>query len=86
MQRKYVRKSGSRRYKDYSEEVLLQAVQDCKHDSLQSVSERYKIPLRTLWNKVKGLHKNSCGGKTVLSPEEDDIVQHLLTCTDFGMP
>ena len=87
MPRKYQRKPGTRHYKDYSEETLLQAVRECENDSVKSVSKRYNIPIKTLWSKRKGLHKKTHGGQTILSADEEvEIVQNLLTCPEFEMP
>lgn len=89
MPRKYTRKAGARRYRDYTEETLLHAVNDYNNGggSFRTIAKRYNIPYRTLFNKVKRLHIKSCGGQTILSHEEEtDIVHNLLTCADYGMP
>ncbi|XP_055899500.1 uncharacterized protein LOC129928629 [Biomphalaria glabrata] len=89
MPRIYKRKLGSRKYKDYEEETLLKAIEDCKKPgmSIAEVAKIYKIPHRTLRNKVGGQHSKSHGGQCALpSVLEDVLVKHLSTCADYGMP
>ncbi|GFS06952.1 tigger transposable element-derived protein 2 [Elysia marginata] len=87
MPRNHKRKSGSRRYRDYDEGTLLKAIEDCKSCKIADVAQVYKIPIRTLRNKVNGAHNKSPGRPTALSKEfDDEIAKHLLTCSDFGMP
>ncbi|KAI8784184.1 hypothetical protein BgiBS90_015800 [Biomphalaria glabrata] len=80
MPRIYKRKLGSRKYKDYEEETLLKAIEDCKKPemSIAEVVKIYKIPQRTLRNKVGGQHSKSHGGQCALgflSRHEDLITQ-----------
>ncbi|KAK6987129.1 tigger transposable element-derived protein 2 [Biomphalaria glabrata] len=85
----YKSKLGSRKYKDYEEETLLKAIGDCKKPgmSIAEVAKIYKVPHRTLRNKVGGQHSKSHGGQCALpSVLEDVLVKHLSTCADYGMP
>lgn len=87
MPRTYKKMPGSRNYKNYTEETLLKAVQECKTVPVKDVAEIYGIPIRTLRNKVKGLHTKTVGGQTSLTKElEETILAHVLKCTDYGMP
>ena len=55
--------------------------------SIEDVSKIYNIPIRALRNKVNGRHPKSVGGQAVLSAElEDKILDHILKCSDYGMP
>lgn len=87
MPRDYKRKPGSRQYKNYTEEILLQAFNDTKYNDVRTVAKNYNIPYRTLYNKIGRKHTKSCGGQTVLtSDEENELSDHLITCADYGMP
>ena len=89
MPRKYKRKEGAHRYKDYTDETLKLAVQECVElgKSCADVAEQYKIPIRTLRNKIKGLHSKKHGGQTVFNDrDEQTLVTNLLKCADYGMP
>ncbi|GFO16285.1 tigger transposable element-derived protein 6 [Plakobranchus ocellatus] len=87
MPRTHKRKPGSRNYKNYTEETLLKAVEECKRIPVKKVAEIYGIPIRTLRNTVNGVHTKTVGGQTALSNElEETILAHVLKCIDYGMP
>lgn len=87
MPRDYKRKPGSWQYKNYTEESLLQAINDTKYNDVRTVAKNYNIPYRTLYNKIRRKHTKSCGGQTVLtSDEENELSEYLITCADYGMP
>lgn len=89
MPRTYRRKLGARQYRNYSEEVLSQAIVDVLNGklSVRQAATQYKIPRKTLGNKIAQKHNKKPGGQTVFSvPEEKVILQHILTCADWGMP
>ncbi|GFO19478.1 Zinc finger protein [Plakobranchus ocellatus] len=78
---------GSRNYRDYDEATLLKAIDECKKCPVKDVAQIYKIPIRTLRNKIKGAHNKSPGRPTALIRDfEDMIAKHLLSCSDYGMP
>ncbi|GFS10456.1 hypothetical protein ElyMa_003061200 [Elysia marginata] len=67
---------------------MLYALQDCRHEdvSIADITKNYNIPFRTLWNKMKGHHTKSVGGQTALSAKvEEELVNHLLVCSDYAM-
>ena len=87
VQNKIKRKPGARNYKNYTEETLLKAIEECKKVSIEDVSKIYNIRIRTLRNKVNGRHPKSVDGQAVLSAElGDKILDHTLKCSDYGMP
>lgn len=89
MPRKYRRKLGARHYKDYSCDLLQQALLDIQQNgiSVRAAAEKYKIPRRSLSNKLKAVHQRPAGGQTALTDaEEQDIIRNLLACADWGMP
>lgn len=50
-------------------------------------AERLNIPRRTIENKVKCFHDKKPGCQTSLSyDEEEEIVEQVLVCADWGMP
>lgn len=88
MGRIYVKKLGSRSYKNYSQEQLARAVQAIKRGlGYKEASELFKIPRRTLWNKVTSRHQKTVGAPTALSQvHERQIVDVILTSAEFGSP
>ena len=89
MPRNYKRKLGSRRYRDYSDETSKRALNAIKNKVMtQRQAEAYfKIPIRTLKNKLKGLHQLEVGGQTVLDkPGEEALTQHCIVLSDYGIP
>ncbi|KAF0694493.1 HTH psq-type domain-containing protein, partial [Aphis craccivora] len=65
------KRPGSRPYKNFSNDTLVQAVQDCKNGvSYRKVAEKYGISKSTLQRKVVKKHCQPVGRPTVLS--EDD--------------
>ncbi|KAF4517677.1 hypothetical protein B566_EDAN004971 [Ephemera danica] len=89
MPRHYKREPGKRQYKNYNDATLNQAkenVQDGKL-SLYEASRRYRIPLGTLHNKLKGKHNKQNGGQTALAREEElAIIDSILIAADWGHP
>ena len=88
MGRKYRRKLGARKYKDYSEETLLTAITACKNGmSSRTAEKKFKIPRRTLLNKLNSVHMKKVGHPTALQKDKEEaIVRHLLVCSEWGMP
>ena len=89
MPRQYVRKPGSRTYRNYSTDKLEEAMLEIIEGrlSILQASKEYNIPFGTLHNKLKGKHFGLVGAPTLLSKvEEDRIVQCLQICGDWGYP
>lgn len=88
MPRVYKRKVGSRKYADYTPEALeecLRAVRDGM--SSRMASETYKIPRRTIFYKLKGVHHNNPGYPPVFSNEEERrFVACIHSLSEFGFP
>jgi hypothetical protein len=94
MPRTYERKPGARRYVDYTEQNVLDAIEAVKKGSLKSHAAReYKVPLRTLYEKLRASESNTLkmirkpGGQPVFNQcEEKRFCDNLLACSDFGFP
>ena len=72
----YVRKPGTRRYSDTTEEKLQLAINAVSNGtSVYGAAYTYGIPYGTLYNKVKHLHEKRVGCPTHIPLEvEKDIV------------
>lgn len=89
MPRNYKRKLGSRRYADYTPEALAECVAKIRNGQLtyRKAEEQYKIPLRTLVNKVKGLHSKAPGKPPIFTTEEEStFVKCIIDMSNFGFP
>lgn len=89
MPRKYKRKIGARKYRDYSTDLLEEALTRVVDDgwAIYRAAEHYTIPYGTLYNKYKGLHGKKHGGPTVFTQEEERIIiESATTCGDWGFP
>lgn len=89
MVRKYKRQLGSRRYRDYSEDTLRQAVRAIRDRGISctAASEIFNVPRRTLYNKINNKHQGTVGGQIVLEPtEERHFVDLLLASAEYGFP
>ena len=89
MVRLYSRKPGSRRYKDYTPEVLAQAVNDVENGllSIREASVKYGVSKSTISRKLLHQNEGLPGHPTVFSPhEEEAIVTHVTTVADWGFP
>lgn len=88
MGRVYKRKLGARRYADYTAEQLgacLNAVRAGMSSRL--AAETYKIPRRTICNKLKGVHPNKPGYPQVFTQEEERrFVACIHNLSDYGFP
>ncbi|KAJ8911226.1 hypothetical protein NQ315_014938 [Exocentrus adspersus] len=55
--------------------------------TVKDASETYKIPVRTLYYKIKGCHPCAPGGQQVLSEiEERHLVDVVIACGEYGPP
>lgn len=87
MPRVYKRKVDARKYKNYTEETLQQAVNALMNSSFRKVSKKFDIPVKTLQNKVSKRHSKSVGGQKRLSKEiELLIAKNLTTLTEWKTP
>lgn len=89
MPRTYHRQQGTRRYADYTEDVLQQCLQDVKTGikSQRAASEHYTIPRSTIKNKLKGAFNKPTGRPPVFSTDEEKaFVQHITKLSEFGFP
>ncbi|KAG8184740.1 hypothetical protein JTE90_019339 [Oedothorax gibbosus] len=87
MGRVYVRKSGARKYKQWSEEQMDQALYEIREKkiSLRQASKRYCISRTTLSTKLKDIPVRKPGAPPVFSPkEEQGIASHLKTLVSNG--
>ena len=88
MVKKYKRQLGSRKYKDYSEDAIKEAIQKVKNEmSMNAASKTYKIPIGTLSNKLRGLHEKKVGHPYVFREEEEAaFVAEILEVSRWGFP
>ena len=88
MARKYKRKPGARPYKNYSDEHVINAVRAVKRGmSLRKAEEMYKVPMRTIKNKVDQVHMQKPGRPRILTEkEEKDLIEYAKLCADWGQP
>lgn len=89
MPRNHKRKPATRRYADYTEETLAEALSVIKSKSmsLRETSKKYKISLGTLSRKLKKKNMNKYGRPTVLTEQEEQkIVEGLQVVGEWGFP
>ena len=89
MPRVYQRKRGSRRYIDYLDGTLDDALDAVKKGrrSMRDAAVEYRIPLATLSYKLEGLHGKCVGGQKRLSTEcEELILSTINTLTEWKIP
>jgi hypothetical protein len=78
---------GSRRYKDYDEDILNHAVLEIKQKKItyRQAVDKYNIPLGTLSRKINKKQQKVAGGQTVLSQmEENLLVDAIGIAADWG--
>lgn len=89
MPRTFKRIIGTWNHKNYSEDQLNKALNEVIEGSLsiRAASNRYKIPLGTIYNKYKGWFGRKPEGKTVfLETEEKALLKAAAKCSDWGYP
>ena len=75
MGRKYHRKLGARKYKDYPEETLQTAITTCKNGmSSRTAEKKFKIPRRTLLSKLNSVHMKKVGHPKALQKDEEAAI------------
>lgn len=85
---KYKRKLEARRYRDYGDDTLQTALQEMRSGMSSRTAEcRFKIPRRTLLNKLQNRHSADVGRPKCLSEiEERHLVDVLIASAEFGSP
>ena len=87
--RTYKPKAGARPYKSYSNECLEKAVSEIVSQKiyLRKASKLYKIPAGTLSHKINKKHGKLPGRPVVfMEREEQSIIQHIKTLSQWGFP
>lgn len=85
MVRNYQRKLGTRKYCDYDNEKLEEAVARYNRRNLRTVSEEYGFPYVTLYRKVKGMDSKKPGSQAVLKQDEEvTLVRGIVVAVDWG--
>ena len=71
---------GSRRYKDYTKEMLEECVQRVKFGNLtqRDAEKEYNIPKSTIKNKFSGKHPKPVGQPPVLSFDEERLILNRI--------
>lgn len=89
MVRNYKRKAGSRSYRNYTTDQLQDAIRAVRSKRLtaKKAAETYKIPGKTLENKVKKQRMNNPGRPSVFTKGEEDLFcAALITDQKWGFP
>ncbi|XP_025192477.1 uncharacterized protein LOC112592588, partial [Melanaphis sacchari] len=89
MARKYRKKIGARSYKNYSDEILDEALDKIANGeiSILAASKAYKISYGTLHNRFNGKHGNKCGHPTIFSEQEEmSFLTAAMKCGKWGFP
>lgn len=89
MARKYRKKIGGRSYKNYSDDILEEALNKIANGeiSILAASKAYKISYGTLHNKFNGKHVKKCGHPTIFSEKEEmDFLTAAMKCGKWGFP
>lgn len=85
----YKRTPGSRKYRDFSNKTLNDAIRDIKINKLsfREAQDKYNIPKSTLQRKIQNKNMKKVGGQTILTMEEENILCNAITlCSDWGFP
>ncbi|PZC74318.1 hypothetical protein B5X24_HaOG208010 [Helicoverpa armigera] len=89
MSRDHKKKPGSRRYINYSDELLNEALSKVVTGamSLRAASREYNNPFGTLSNKYKGNFTRTPGAQPIFShTEEKSLLKAAAKCSDWGYP
>lgn len=90
MPRTYKRQPGSRNYRNYTEETLTLCLNAVRSGSLtqRKAEEQFKIPRRTIINKLKNHHTNNNPGHPPIFSDEEEaaFAACILSFSDFGFP
>ena len=89
MPRKHQGIPSSRRYKEYTKEILEECVRRVKSGNLtqRDAEKEYNITRSTIKNKLSGKHPKRVGQPPVLSFDEERLILNRvqLVC-DYGFP
>lgn len=89
MPRTYVRTPGSRRYGDYTPEQMQTCLAAIKRGEItqRRAEVEYKIPRRTIINKLKEKHTKKPGHQPIFTPEEENqFANCIISLSNFGFP
>lgn len=89
MPRRYERQKGSRKYADYTQENLDEAIRKIRSGEMSNrkAAKHYKISISTIKRRLKGVHLKRPGGQTILDEETEKMfADHVVTCSLFGYP
>ncbi|XP_060860227.1 uncharacterized protein LOC132937424 [Metopolophium dirhodum] len=89
MPNKYKRTVGSRPYKNYSEHTLKRCLLAVKTKQMtqREAEKAFKIPRRTIINKLKAHHVQPVGRPTVFTEqEENNFVGNIHVMSEYGFP
>lgn len=78
-----------RKKKQYSQEVLAQALNDIKSNkkSIYAAAKHYSIPSSTLSDRLKNVNLKKTGRSPKLSGEtEEELAEWLIACAEIGDP
>lgn len=89
MPRKYKRQLGSRRYADYTADTLQICLDEIRRGAIshRKAEKKYKIPRRTILNKLKGKHFKKPGKQPIFTADEErQFVECLVSLGEYGFP
>lgn len=89
MPRKYSRTPGARKYSDYTTEQLQRCLDAIRRGEIsqRKAEVEYKIPRRTIINKLKSKHSKKFGHQPVFtSDEENQFTNCIILLSNYGFP
>ncbi|KAJ8940229.1 hypothetical protein NQ314_010792 [Rhamnusium bicolor] len=89
MSRIYEKRVGTRKYKNYSEELLQRAIDLVRRRgmSVKRIAELTNIPRRTIVNQVKNKHTQQVGAPPLIKSDiERALVDVIIACSEYGSP
>lgn len=88
MVRNYVKKVGGRRYRQFNETNMQDAIAAVRSGmSRKAASIKYKVSRTTLSERISGKHASKVGHPTVLTKEEESLISETLgTVSEWGYP
>jgi hypothetical protein len=82
-------KKRGKYFKSYSEQNLQTAISEVQsgEQTIYGASKKHLIPLKTLWNRIKGKSSAKHGNSTLLSIETEQLlVDWIVQCARMGDP
>lgn len=88
MTRNPVRKPSARKYGDFTQEQTDRAVAAARKGLFLSVAQtKYKIPMKTISNKVSCVYTNIPGRSHIFNDDDEkEIVKMLEVCAEWRQP